>query len=377
MTAGYNEGNVAVTTIDSAARWCAIKPVTLATLTTIIGLALSGCGNSLPILGGTTDTALTQPGLNPGAAAGQRTAATKIALAPVIGAPDRVGKQIQSQLSAALGQRNIQIVDPANSASSTYTLRGYVVSAKEARGTKVSYIWDVTDKSGKRVNRITGEEMAPAINSRDPWTSVTPQITQAIATKTASSLAAWLPSQAPTPPPAIASNSAPQQPAGVARPVVPTATGPAATTPTASPQTAALNAAPSAVLAIVPAVSGAPGDGGVSLTAAIQRELQRSGVRLTPTAAPGSAYRVEGVVKLGAADKGRQPIQIDWNVKDPNGKKLGTVSQKNKIPAGSLNGAWGATANAAAAAATQGILKLLPKDGQASASRATTSSGTY
>ena len=70
-------------------------------------------------------------------------------------------------------------------------------------------------------------------------------------------------------------------------------------------------------------------------------------------------YRVEGKVVVGEGKDGKQPIQIDWNVKDPQGKKLGTVSQKNEIPQGSLDGAWGKTADAAAAAA-QGILKLLP-----------------
>jgi hypothetical protein len=48
-------------------------------------------------------------------------------------------------------------------------------------------------------------------------------------------------------------------------------------------------------------------------------------------------------------------------VRDPQGANLGTVSQENKIPAGSLNGQWGSTATAAATAATQGILKLLPQ----------------
>jgi hypothetical protein len=52
---------------------------------------------------------------------------------------------------------------------------------------------------------------------------------------------------------------------------------------------------------------------------------------------------------------------IDWQVLDPTGKKLGTVSQQNMIPRGSLNGPWGAIADAAASAAADGIIKLLPK----------------
>ena len=73
------------------------------------------------------------------------------------------------------------------------------------------------------------------------------------------------------------------------------------------------------------------------------------------------AYRVEGAVTLGAAREGKQAIQIEWVVKDPQGKRLGTVSQKNDIPEGSLDGAWGRTADQAAGAAVQGIVKLLPR----------------
>ncbi len=61
------------------------------------------------------------------------------------------------------------------------------------------------------------------------------------------------------------------------------------------------------------------------------------------------------------ATGGKQSIRIDWLVLDPNGKKLGTVSQQNTIPKGSLNGPWGAIADAAAGAAAAGIIKLLPK----------------
>ncbi len=111
---------------------------------------------------------------------------------------------------------------------------------------------------------------------------------------------------------------------------------------------------------MVPMVVGAPGDGSSTLTTAIQRELTKNGVTLTSAASP-QTYKVEGKVAMGLAKDGKQPITIDWNVVDPSGKKLGTVSQKNEVPQGSLDGSWGKTADAAAAAAAQGILKLLPQ----------------
>ena len=48
-------------------------------------------------------------------------------------------------------------------------------------------------------------------------------------------------------------------------------------------------------------------------------------------------------------------------MRDPQGKKLGTVSQKNEIAEGSLDGPWGKIADQAAGAAVQGIVKLLPQ----------------
>ena len=111
---------------------------------------------------------------------------------------------------------------------------------------------------------------------------------------------------------------------------------------------------------MVPTVTGAPGDGSTSLTAAIQRELSGKGVALADKSADG-AYRVEGTVTVGAG-QGRQAADPDRMAgQDPQGKKLGTVSQRNEIPEGSLDGAWGKTAEQAAGAAAQGIVKLLPQ----------------
>jgi hypothetical protein len=245
-------------------------------------------------------------------------------------------------------------------------LRGYIVAAKEKSSTKLSYIWDVNDSGGKRVNRITGEEAVAGAPGKDPWSGVTPPTTQTIAQKSASSFSAWLPSGG-TAQAAIASAS----PSGVGIAADPNAIALNATpngtsTQGLRPQQVSANGQTTGslgretVTALVPSVSGAPGDGSSALTMAIQAELSKNGVSLAEQSAAASSYRVEGYVKVGQPRDGKQAVQIDWQVKDPAGKKLGTVSQKNEIPEGSLDGAWGRTADAAAAAAAQGILKLLP-----------------
>ncbi len=111
---------------------------------------------------------------------------------------------------------------------------------------------------------------------------------------------------------------------------------------------------------LVAPVTGAPGDGRRSLTTALKKRLYKDGVKLA-NGTSTNVYTVKGIVKLSSASGGKESIRIDWQVLDPSGKRLGTVSQQNTIPKGSLNGPWGAIADAAAGAAADGIIKLLPK----------------
>ena len=109
-----------------------------------------------------------------------------MAVAPIIGAPDGVAKQIQEEFSGAVERQRVS-VSTAKDERVDYTLRGYIVAAKDKNGTKVSYIWDVTDPTGKRVNRITGEEIVAGHASKDPWAAITPSVAQSVAGKAANS----------------------------------------------------------------------------------------------------------------------------------------------------------------------------------------------
>ena len=330
-------------------------------------LGLGGCESASNILGGgnspSPQAALSQP-----QAAAAQTA--KIQIAPVIGSPENVARDLQTQLASSISHNGVTVATASN-ATSEYVVRGYVVAAREKTKAKISYIWDVTDQSGKRVHRITGEEVTPGAG-KDPWASVTPQVVQSIADKTATQIASWLPGSAGVP---VATNTtAIVGPTSAGMAGAKTVAGSdAAVAATNAAYTTAANVPPTQpiasttgsiatsgpITAVVPMVTGAPGDGGASLTTAIQRELTKSGVALA-SLPDAQSYKVEGKVAMGQGKDGKQPIQIDWNVIDPTGKKLGTVSQKNEVPQGSLDGSWGKTADAAAAAAAQGIVKLLP-----------------
>ena len=337
---------------------------TLSIFAVLAAVGLAGCESANSLFG--SSASATQDSMAAAPVAPQPPLA-KVMVAPIIGAPDAVAKQIQQEFTSAIEKQRVAVA-VAKDERVDYTLRGYIVAAKDKQGTKVSYIWDVTDPTGKRVNRVTGEEMASAGGSKDPWAALTPAVAQSIAGKAANSFATWLTTRGQA---AVA--SATPHPAGVgaqahaegapaeAKAPAPAKAAVAAATPPAAGGTATGSISNDGPLAaVVPAVNGAPGDGGTSLASALQRELSGKGISVANKSA-AAAYRVEGTVTMGAAKEGKQPIQIEWLVRDPQGKKLGTVSQRNEIPEGSLDGPWGKTAEQAAGAAAQGILKLLPQ----------------
>ncbi|MGH6825735.1 caspase family protein [Methyloceanibacter sp.] len=112
---------------------------------------------------------------------------------------------------------------------------------------------------------------------------------------------------------------------------------------------------PNERLALV-TVSNAPGDGQASLRDALKKRLNAVGIKLA--SAPGkNVYTIRASAKL-SENGGRETVQLDWEVVDPTGKKLGSISQQNSVPKGSLDGPWGAIATAAAGAASDGIIRI-------------------
>ena len=324
----------------------------------------------------------------------------KLAFAPIVGAPAAVADSLSSGVSAALANQSIPIAKGAGDAPD-YTVRGYVVAAPDKAGTKLSYIWDVTDKTGQRAQRFTGEEIVKsAKRAKDPWAQVDAGVIDRIATASASQIAAWVPMKsggaAPATPAATETQAAAPAPTalgslgqlfGFGAPATPAnASTAAAATATPPAQTAALNpsgpapgalvtgeikpppSAPATTASLPPGSSattiatviGAPGDGAQSLARALQANLRNRGVE-TLSGTVAGAYTVQGKVSMGSPSGGKQTIKIEWQVIDPAGKKKGTVWQNNVVPQGALDGPWGKTADDAAAEAAKGIVELLPK----------------
>jgi len=320
--------------------FCAFLGIAISALA---ALGLTGCGGGSASMGGLWD------------GAGSLFSGTPtLALGPIVGAPDKVGKDLTQAMIAAGNDRNLKIVPGTTSSDGGYALRGYLLAAPASRGSKISYIWDVNDSTGARVTRVTGEQTVSRRGS-NPWSGVDSSVIRSIAAKSTSQLAAELPGgRSGSSSPSVASSPSPTSTGRTAAAATTTA---AATSAAARP---APKAAPKPSGVLVAPVSGAPGDGRRSLTTALKKKLYGKGVKLANGAA-SNVYTVKGVVKLSKAGAGKENIRIDWQVIDPRGKRVGTVSQKNTIPKGSLNGPWGAIANAVAGAAADKLIKIIPK----------------
>jgi hypothetical protein len=315
---------------------CAIRRISSLLLVLVVAVGLSACA------GGTLS------GVFSGSSSNKKPTAP-VSFAPIIGAPSNISDPLSRELVSESRKQKISVITDTGK-SADYTVRGYLAASQDQKTNKLAYIWDVTDQTGKRVHRILGEEVTPAKQGRDAWATFDQKALNKIATKTATDLAAWLPKTggADAPQPAVAS----RPPASAEKPA--TARKPA-------PQRTITARAPKGpVMARVPNVRGAPGDGSKSLTQAIKKQLFAQGLKLT-SGSGSNVYTVNGTVKVGRPTSGQQTVKIDWVVNDPQGQKLGTVTQANKVPKGTLDGKWGPIADAAASSAADGIVKLIPK----------------
>ena len=114
-----------------------------------------------------------------------------IAYRAAIGPPDDVAAELARQLSdAAIDQGIALVVDPKYQAD--ITLRGYVTAFRKGNTVNVTYLWDVVDARGQRVNRIAGEEALTAgVDVTQPWAAITPAVSRMIALKTVAELGRW------------------------------------------------------------------------------------------------------------------------------------------------------------------------------------------
>ena len=142
-------------------------------------IALQGCSNQ-STLGDLTTTAAAPQTTAP---APQKTMiiVAKVALSPLIGPPQNVVSQMTRNLDVAATTSQLALLTDAD-AVGDYRLKGYLVATRSAKGVELSYIWDVFNNRGKRIDRSTGSEViAGPVSGRNLWSIITPQTYQKIA----------------------------------------------------------------------------------------------------------------------------------------------------------------------------------------------------
>ena len=120
------------------------------------------------------------------------------------------------------------------------------------------------------------------------------------------------------------------------------------------------SAAQATVPVVLDAIEGAPGDGGSALARAMRDSLARVGIALADDA-DERTLSIQGRVSAepaGAEARGAA-VTIAWTVVRPDGTRVGTVTQANRVPAERLTGSWGRLAEDVAQAGAPGIAQLI------------------
>jgi hypothetical protein len=107
-------------------------------------------------------------------------------------------------------------------------------------------------------------------------------------------------------------------------------------------------------------VTGAPGDGNVSLTKQMKTRLAALGP-MVQDSTNGADFTVQGNVRMVPIGGGQQRVEIQWSVKAANGDERGKVVQLNDIPAGSLDHYWADVAVVVASEAAGGVNDVIAR----------------
>lgn len=109
-------------------------------------------------------------------------------------------------------------------------------------------------------------------------------------------------------------------------------------------------------LLILPAMN-APGDGSLSLSAALSEIMAEYDYRVVrvPTA---KTFLIQSIVNI-EHHSGYDRVEITWEMKDPDGEVVASLTQQNDVESNRLEGPWDEIAYFAAEGAAQGFIAVL------------------
>ncbi len=114
---------------------------------------------------------------------------TTFALQPLTNGPAELLFDLEDTLKQRAPTRQIKIV-AADDPSADYQLKGYLSAVGDTTSTLLLYVWDITDRSGRRVHRISGQLTAGG-SGTDPWAGVSGATISTTASETIDALGNW------------------------------------------------------------------------------------------------------------------------------------------------------------------------------------------
>src|SRR5690349_7953734 len=239
-----------------------------------------------------------------------------VTIAPIEGRPRATAEKLGTAMASALQERDIAASTKTASIGS-YELTGRIQGMAPANGkTALVAYWELRDPSGQRLGQRAERIEAPA----GEWEEGNDDAVARLAAASAAQLASIMQDEAP----------AEAEIGGRAR-------------------------------LLIGAVTGAPGDGGTSLSRAIAELLKKQDLAIVTDPAATADLTLDAEVAVGQPKSGKQNVKIVWHLRNKNGGEIGTVGQENDVPAGLLDGAWGDVAYMVAVSAQDGILQLLAR----------------
>jgi hypothetical protein len=146
--------------------------------------ALSGCAENSAPRSASIDsdaTASIRPsGLSPRPAA--------LSVTQMEGGPTPLQTQFMALFNADVAQHDVALTDTA---SARYLARGYISAFPVDGGAKLTYVWDIYDRTNHRAQRLN-DEVALKGAAADPWSLVDGAALAALAAESAGELAAYL-----------------------------------------------------------------------------------------------------------------------------------------------------------------------------------------
>ena len=116
------------------------------------------------------------------------TASQVIAFEPVIGPDTAAAANLGPAIGRAALAGNVSIA-ATGSDEAALRVKGYLAAHEAGAGTAFSYHWDVLDRDGIRLYRISGQTVAPRSGAPDdPWSAFDADTADRIATDTIAAL---------------------------------------------------------------------------------------------------------------------------------------------------------------------------------------------